>query len=245
MIKDIWSISTKEIREILFSRGSLRGGLISALVVVGLIGVYLPLSNQTEWFTNPTVILTWSWLPIFTVTSLVTDSIAGERERHTLETLLASRATDHAILLGKINAAVLYGWGLYVIGILLAAVTLNIAHWGQPLQFYPFGFFAGCVLFNFLLCVFISTIGVFVSLRAPTARSAYQRLSLGMLGLFLLPVIVVQILPKGSLAPMLTFLTTVNMQNALWVLNIVLPALDIAFISAALARFQRARLIPD
>ncbi len=96
---------------------------------------------------------------------------------------------------------------------------------------------------SLLLCVFISTIGVFVSLRAPTARIAYQRLSLSMLALVMLPVILVQLLPKGSLAPMLASLETINLQLVFWILGIALLGLDTLFILAALARFKRTRLI--
>ena len=243
MLRDMWTISKKDIKEVLFSRGNKRGGLISILVVVGLIGVYFPLFSQDTWFTSPISVLNWSWMPIFMVTSLVTDSIAGERERHTLETLLASRVKDQAILLGKIGAAVLYGWGLFMVSLLVGALTINIANWGGPLQFYPLDFFIACAGLSLLLCVFISTIGVFVSLRAPTARIAYQRLSLSMLALVMLPVILTQLLPKGSLAPMLASLENINLQSAFWVAGIVLLGLDALFILAALARFKRTRLI--
>ena len=37
---------------------------------------------------------------------MIADGIPGERERHTLETLLASRLSDRSILLGKVMAAV-------------------------------------------------------------------------------------------------------------------------------------------
>jgi ABC-2 type transport system permease protein len=243
MLRDTWTISKKDIREVLFSRGNKRGGLISILVVVGLIGVYFPLFSQDTWFNSPIAVLNWSWMPIFMVTSLVTDSIAGERERHTLETLLASRVKDQAILLGKISAAVLYGWGLFMVSLLVGAVTINVVNWGDPLQFYPLDFFIACAGLSLLLCVFISAIGVFVSLRAPTARIAYQRLSLSMLAVIMLPVILTQILPQGSLAPMLASLEKIDLYYAFWVLGIALLGLDVLFILAALARFKRTRLI--
>jgi ABC-type Na+ efflux pump permease subunit len=49
---------------------------------------------------------------------MITDSIAGERERQTLETLLASRLPDRAILLGKVAAITLLGWLLLALGAL-------------------------------------------------------------------------------------------------------------------------------
>ena len=243
MLRDIWTISKKDIKEVLFSRGNKRSGLVSILIMVGLIGVYFPLFSREKWFSNPMELLNWSWMPIFMVTSLVTDSIAGERERHTLETLLASRIKDQSILLGKITAAVLYGWGLFITSLLMGAVTVNVANWGKPMQFYPLDFFFACTGLSLLLCVFISTIGVFVSLRAPTARIAYQRLSLSMLTFVLLPVILTQILPQSNLDSVLAIFETVDLQKALWAAGIALLFLDVLFILIALARFKRTSLI--
>ena len=49
-----------------------------------------------------------------------------ERERHTLETLLSTRLSDHTILLGKIGATVSYAWGMTQIVLLIALVPVNI-----------------------------------------------------------------------------------------------------------------------
>ncbi len=243
MIADVGTMIWKEWKEVLLQRGSLRGGWTSVLIILALLGIFMPLQSGLEWLENPVLPLVWSWMPIFLTISLVADSFAGERERHTLETLLASRLSDRAILLGKMSAAVLYGWGLFMVSLLVGAVTINVVNWGDPLQFYPLDFFIACAGLSLLLCVFISAIGVFVSLRAPTARIAYQRLSLSMLAVIMLPVILTQILPQGSLAPMLASLEKIDLYYAFWVLGIALLGLDVLFILAALARFKRTRLI--
>jgi ABC-2 type transport system permease protein len=177
------------------------------------------------------------------VISLVADSIAGERERHTLETLLASRVKDQAILLGKILASVLYGWGLYIISLLVAAVTVNATNGGQPWHFYPLGFFAAAAALSLLSCVLICSVGVFVSLRASTARIAQQRLSLFMMALVFIPVILLQFLPKSSLSVIEFALDALDLQKVMWIGGIILVVLDSIFIFAALARFKRTRLI--
>ena len=170
MIRDMWTVITKDLREIIFNRGTARSGVLSILVVVGLIGIYLPLQTGQEWLTNPVFMLSWAWLPIFLVVSVVTDAIAGERERHTLETLLASRLTDRAILLGKIGAAVLYGWGMSMIGVLLGVVTINVAHSNGDILFFPAGIFFGMVFFSFLVALLMGSIGgVCLAARADRA----------------------------------------------------------------------------
>jgi ABC-2 type transport system permease protein len=107
------------------------------------------------------------------------------------------------------------------------------------------GLFVGSVLFSLLLCVLVSSIGVFVSLHAPTARIAYQRMSIGMLVLFIVPVILVQVSPKNNLAVLFPLLTTINLTTAGLIYGAALLAADIILILAALSRFQRARLILD
>ncbi|NMB88377.1 MAG: ABC-2 type transporter, partial [Chloroflexi bacterium] len=111
MFTDIVTIIHKEWKEIFIQRGSARSGWASVLVILGVVGVLMPLQSGREWLENPLLTVVWSWLPIFLTIHMVTDAIAGERERHTLETLLASRLSDLAIILGKLGAAVLYGWG--------------------------------------------------------------------------------------------------------------------------------------
>jgi hypothetical protein len=108
---DILSIVWKEFRELLIQKPNLRGGWFGLLVFIGVFGVMLPLQSGQAWVESPIGILYWIWVPFMMVSTMIADSFAGERERHTLETLLASRLTDTSILLGKIFAALTYGWG--------------------------------------------------------------------------------------------------------------------------------------
>jgi ABC-2 type transport system permease protein len=55
------------------------------------------------------------------------DAIAGERERHTLETLLASRISDRAILLGKVIVTTGYAWGTALLGLLFGLFVANLS----------------------------------------------------------------------------------------------------------------------
>ena len=98
MFKDIVTIIQKDLKEILSTRGNRKTGLISLGIMVAVIGIFMPMQSGTAWFTEPILPLVWSWFPVFLMISMVTDSIAGERERNTLETLLASRLSDRSIL---------------------------------------------------------------------------------------------------------------------------------------------------
>src|SRR5512135_723452 len=108
---DIFTTMWRDFREQFFSAGNRRGGWMNVAIMVGVAGLWFPLQTGREWFTSWLAVYT-ACFPIMTVVTLVADSFAGERERHTLETLLASRLPDRAIVLGKLLAAASYGWGL-------------------------------------------------------------------------------------------------------------------------------------
>ena len=111
MIRDTWTVARKEWREVFMPCGSLWGGAWSeGLIVVGALGIFIALQIGPSWVTSE-VALYWLWLPLLQMTGMIAESIAGERERRTLETLLASRLDDRAILFGKLLAALAYGWG--------------------------------------------------------------------------------------------------------------------------------------
>ena len=117
MFTDIYTIIRKEWKEIFLQKGGMRGGLLSQVIILALLGVFLPLQNGPEWLTSPAAALAWLWLPVMLTMNMVAEAFAGERERHTLETLLASRLSDRAILFGKMAASILYGFAIAVLTI--------------------------------------------------------------------------------------------------------------------------------
>jgi ABC-type transport system involved in multi-copper enzyme maturation permease subunit len=68
-------------------------------------------------------------LPLLVVTSIASDSVAGEKERKTLEALLYTPTTDWELLLGKLLSAWLPALGITWGGFLLYAVMANLAGW--------------------------------------------------------------------------------------------------------------------
>jgi ABC-2 type transport system permease protein len=245
MFSDVLTIIHKELKEMFLRRGSYRSGLFNMVIILGLVGIMLPLQTGVEWLTNPLLIIVWSWLPVFMALSMVTDAFAGERERHTLETLLASRLSDRAILFGKIGASVSYAWGMSITGMLLAVVTINIAHPALGLQFYPLPLFGAAIVVSFLAGLLFSSLGVIVSLRAETARQAYQRMSVVMIVLWLLPTLGLQFLPDSAKSSLNSGLQGINITAILLAGIGVLVVSNIILILIAMARFQRARLILD
>jgi len=245
MIADIIAIVTKEWKEIFLMRGSLRSGLLNLGIIVALVGIFIPLQTGEMWLRSAAGLATWSWLPIFLVMSVVADSFAGERERHTLETLLASRMSDRAILFGKLAAAALYGWSIVVIGMLLGAITVNVSNPAPGIRFYTPGVFFGGLILSLLITILMSGIGILVSLRASTVRQAYQKMSIGFLVFWFLPMMALQFLPAEVIGPLITGLSNVRVAQVVIIAALVLLAIDVVLILLALRQFRRDRLILD
>ena len=241
MIADIITIMLKEWREFLVQRGSLRGNTLSLLIIVGFLGILPPLHSGAVWITSPGVLILSVWSPFLLVSSVVPDSFAGERERHTLETLLATRLSDRAILFGKILAAVGYGWVLTLMILAIGLITVNFAISSNGFIFYPITICVGAVIFCILGAGLASGVGVLISLRAPTVRHAHQVLTATGMLLLLLPVIGAIALPKSLKMQ----IVNIDLEKGLILSIVVLVMLNLIFLSAAIIKFRRTRLILD
>ena len=242
MIADIITVMWKEIRELSLQRSGVRGGRAGLLVLIAVFGILLPLQSGRDWLTAPTTILMWAWVPLLLVNSVVADSFAGERERHTLETLLASRLSDRAILIGKICSAIAYGWGITLIGVVVALVTINIAYGTGDLLFFPPLNGVAIFLLSFLIAWLAAGLGVLVSLRAASVRQAQQTLSLAFLFLFV-PLLLLPMLPESLQLTVTNALQGFDYQTFGIIAAAFLLVLDLVLLGVALRRFNRARLI--
>ncbi len=233
-MNDIITIMWKEWKDALFQGGWRAWS--RPVLLIGILGVVEPLLGKNTWMDlSPIELVVFLWFAFFVIISIVADSFAGERERHTLETLLASRMPDRAILLGKVAMVVLYGWGVMVIGLFLGAGVYNLAHQALP-AFYP----TDMLLFTLVLGLLVGTLGasagVLISLRISTVRQAQQTLSIGTLILGGAVIALLQLLPKD-------FFQTFTLDQILLMASGVVVLLDIVLLAFTLARFQRAKLI--
>jgi ABC-2 type transport system permease protein len=243
VIADIWTVMWKEWKELFHQRGPMRGGAVGLLFFVAMFGVFLPLQMGRAWVETPVALIYWAWVPVFLVTNVIADSFAGERERHTLEALLASRLSDRAILFGKLGAAVGYALGLTWVSLLLGLVTVNLRYArATPLLFAPTVSLA-IVVVSLLAAVLASAVGVLVSLRASTVRQAQQSLSIAIMLLLFVPIFGIQALPDDLKSRAARALLAADLRRVAVTAMAVLVLLDAALLTTAMARFQRARLI--
>jgi ABC-type transport system involved in multi-copper enzyme maturation permease subunit len=112
------------------------------------------------------------------------DAFAGERERKTLETLLATPLGEWPILLGKASAAVVFSLTVTAIAFVCAIATVNVAA-HPPGLFLPAPVLVAGALGGALASASLMTgAAIVLSMRIPVARSAQQMTALLSLVLF-------------------------------------------------------------
>jgi ABC-2 type transport system permease protein len=245
MIADIAAVMWKEWRELFLVRGSVRSTLLTLILPLGIVSIFLPLQTGPTWVRSPLLLVAWAWLPLFLVVNVVADSFAGERERHTLETLLASRLPDRAILFGKVATAVAYAWGLTLLMLIVSLVAVNVAYGRDGLLLYAPELAIAAIGLSLCAAVLAAAAGVLVSLRAATARQAQQSVNIALMLFLFVPVFGVQLLPEEWRARLAGLFVGADPNVVLAIVVVAFVVVDAALLSAGLARFQRARLILD
>jgi ABC-2 type transport system permease protein len=244
-MRDVFTVVWKEWREFRDQLFKIKRGGLSALIMVFFLGVVTPWQLGPQWLSSGLMLLYWPVLASSMVSTLIADAIAGERERHTLETLLASRLPDSAILYGKVIAAVLYGFTFAATNIVVGWVVVNVRYFDGNLLGIPLRQVFSLLALLGTASFFVAGLGVFVSLRAATVRQAQQTFGVIMLLLFLAPVFVVQFVPARIIDTVSREARTFGIERiVLWV-SLGLAVLAIAVNVAAKARFRRGKLSLD
>ena len=248
MIADILTVVWKERKGLLRYQGSRIRAMLSLLIPMVMLGVYLPLQIGRALVEGPWSLLASVFIPMMLVGMTIPESFAGERERHTLGTLLASRLPDRAILFGKVSVAVGYAWGMTLLLLLVSLVMVNVTHWdGQVLLYSPTMALANAAL-SLLLAGLVAGLGVLISLRAATVQGAQQTL----MAATLFPVVLLQMIPLLLLnvvadgkARLEELVADANPTQIILIIMAILVVADLGLLVAAVARFKRARLVLD
>lgn len=179
-------------------------------------------------------ILARNWLPMFLVLPiflpilLAAQSIGGERERRTLEPLLATPVSTLSIILGKSLAALVPALGITWIAAALFCAGVD-AVVGRMLLPDPSWLF-GTLLLAPLLALFGNATAVVVSARVLDPRAAQNLAATTVLPL--LGLLVVQLAGRIALGPRFYFGLGLGVLLA-----------DVALIWAAVKLFDRERLL--
>jgi len=243
MIADIRTIIWKEWKDVLIQSGGRAKWY--PLAFLAIFGLFLPLQTGIAWVETPVSLGFYALIPVMLVVTWVADSFAGERERGTLETLLATCLSDRSILFGKIAAVAGYAWVMALAAFLSGTVAVNIAHWRGQLVLYKPSIALGIVGLSFLTATLGANAGVLVSLRAPTVRQAQQTLGLAVFIIAWIPILGLNIIPQAWKAVLGEWLKGGDMGSIVPIIVAALLALDLVLLGVAMTRFQRTRLILD
>jgi ABC-2 type transport system permease protein len=235
-MNDIWTMIWKETKDSILQGGLT--ALVRPVLLMGILGIIFPLRFGLQWLAlAPIVVGIVVYFPLLLVLSFVGDSIAGERERHTLETLLASRISDSAIVLGKIIVTTVYAWSTALLGLLLGLVVANLSKGQGSWQFYTHVDLLLEVLGLSLLTGLLGASGgVLISMRSATVRQAQQLVLVAMLVLAGGGVLLSRFLPADVISSL--------SESQLWLIAIgVLAVLDLILLGVSLVSFRRTRLM--
>ncbi len=238
MLDDILTVIWKERKGIFRVRGS-RGRFLLTMFTPIVMAVVMPLQVGTDWLHEIPSVLLAVVVPLILVGVMIPESFAGERERHTLGSLLASRLPDRAILFGKMAVSLIFAWGATLIVLLMSLATVNIAHWEGRVLLYTPTIAVANLLLSFLIATLVASTGVLISLRAQTVQQAAQTL----MAIFLVPPMLLQLVVFLFMDRLRSWIDTVNGQQLLAIVVAVLVVLNLAVFASALARFRRSRLI--
>ncbi len=237
-MSDIWTMIWKEAKDSVLQGG--RAAAIRPLLAIGILGLLLPWQLGQSWLAlSPAALLLILYMPFLFTSMSVGDAIAGERERHTLETLLASRISDRAILLGKILVTVGTAWGMALASLLFGMIAANLANGqGRWVLYGSFVLLVEALVLSLLTSLLATSAGVLISLRAATVRQAQQTLALSAVVLLGALILATRVVPAQVL------LTPATSAPQLWlVVMAALVVLDAILLGATFVSFQRSRLM--
>jgi ABC-2 type transport system permease protein len=235
-MNDIWTMIWKETKESLLQGGW--SAWIRPLLLIGILGIGFPWRFGLQWLAlTPLVMGIVLYVPFIVILSFVGDAIAGERERHTLETLLASRISDRAILLGKIIVTASYAWGTALLGLLLGLIVANLSKGQGSWEFYTHvDLLLEALALSLLASLLGVSGGVLISLRSATVRQAQQILIVATLVLVAGGVLTLKAVPAQAISSL--------SNSQIWLIAMaVLAVLDAILLGVSLVSFRRSRLI--
>lgn len=150
-----------------FSRSLGRGGFIRLVVIyLGLFGMYLPSSIESP----DLALLPFVLFPLYMAGPVGIDTIAGERERGTLETLLSSPLPPGDLLWGKFLFSVAAGSAFLVLSLFVSLLFRGI----RGMAVAGPGAVVVVILTSLVVSAFSAVTGMHVSVRARSSRAAQQ-----------------------------------------------------------------------
>lgn len=227
--------------------GSATGSSSAVGAVVGTLAVQqlpepalvyfanLDLSNQEKTIALllKAVAIPLFWvLPVALTSAIAADSFVGEKERDTLEPLLATPISDRSLFAGKLLTAVIPAVAGTWFGVLVFSllVALSRSPFYPPFLLSDSDWVLSCLVLVPLMAILAAGVAALISARVASFRAAYQ-----LNGLLVLPIILI-LIPQT----VVLFLITAR---ALLYIAAALVVADLAVLAFGLGIFDRERLL--
>jgi ABC-2 type transport system permease protein len=245
MLEDILTIIWKDKKGLMTIQGSRSRALLTYLLPTFMIAIILPIQQGVDYLDTAWSLIGSLIVPLLLVGTTIPESFAGERERHTLPTLLASRLPDRAILIGKWGLCVAFGWTMSLVILFVSLVLVNVMNWDGQILFYKPTIFLLNLVLSLLLSALMASLGVFISLRADKVQTAQQTL----IFIFLVPIMFLQAVPMVmmSVVPngreILEKIFSTDFTLLIIIAFAILVLINAELLWGAKVRFQRSRLL--
>jgi ABC-2 type transport system permease protein len=261
MANDIWTILWRDLRgyraQFEDPKRLILGVCASVILLIVaelLVGVHGIITSA-----RPVLLIwIWCWLPLGSAVTLSTDAIAGERERHTLESLLATRIPVRALLIGKTLSITIQSWISAFLLALGALAAINLATaWHGDFVIFPWSVLLFGPIVSFLITLLGTLVAFLFSMGAPTVRQANFRVVVVTTMLpvvVMIPLAILLFVAVAMLALLVQF-TSLQLDREMFSLNSTTIAAAIFLAAAGLIgtigitylitsyRFTRERLI--
>ncbi|HSM38714.1 MAG TPA: ABC transporter permease [Candidatus Limnocylindrales bacterium] len=245
MIADLRTMFWKEWRSLV--RGKARRQALLTGGILATWSVWFPIQmGGRDWVSDPIPMgILGILMPMILVGVAIPDAIAGERERRTLSTLLASRMSDRAILYGKLGFAVGVGWLASPLVLGVSLIVANLTTLDAAPLFFELDVLLGVLVLGFLCAVLTGAVGIFVGLRSETVQEAQQLTLLGVMAPgMLIGFGATALLANREFARgLIDFLGSPGAKLLALGAVGVLVVLDAFLVAAADRRFRRGRLL--
>jgi ABC-2 type transport system permease protein len=243
MMPGITAVLRKELKELRAEMAGSWSDLLPFVMALATAGIIIP------WVLGPVLLMpggmagATALIAASFVSTLAPDSFAGERERRTMEVLLASPLSDRAIVLGKIAAIVISGLVMGGLFLVLGYGTLAVVHPEPTRASFSWTVLPTALFLAVASTTLVAAIGVGVSLRASSMRQAQQTLGLGVFALLFFPIVVAQFVPESWVERLES--TAMGWPEGVVVMGLfgLMIFLDLLAIRIVLARFRRSRLL--
>jgi ABC-2 type transport system permease protein len=204
-----------------------------------LLAFYASWSTGVRWVELPIPVMPAVLVAVLAVIIVVPESFAGERERHTLETLLSTRLSDSSLVFGKMFIAIALAMVLVCLVLALGLLTVNAFHYDGRVLLYTVPNLTFCLSVSFIASTMVAAIGVLISLKSETVQEATQTLA----GAILVPPVVLGMLLLAFQDEFVRLIMTVDRPFSAGFVVAFFVLLTIALVVEARRRFKRSELL--